>query len=132
MIEGGLNMQFYGNKLKRVREAKKLSITDLAKTTGLPQGYISELESGKKKNPGPKTVEKLAKALGIEDIFFYLPESRLTIDVLPDLPEDVQDFIMQQNSVSWLALTKDAEESGVSLETLRGIIEALKLNKKTP
>lgn len=125
-------MQFYGGKLKRLREAKKLSLTDLVKMTGITQGYLSELESGSKKNPGPKTVEKLAKALGIEEIFFYLPESRLTIDVLPDLPEDVQDFIMQQNSVPWLTLTQEAEESGISLETLRGIIEALKLNKKSP
>lgn len=125
-------MQFYGSKLRRLREAKKLSLTELAKMTGIAQGYLSELESGSKKNPGPKTVEKLAKALGIEDIFFYLPESRLTIEVLPDLPEDIQDFIMQQNSVSWLALTKDAEESGVSLETLRGIIEAIKPDKKVP
>lgn len=125
-------MQFYGSKLKRLRETKKLSLTDLVKMTGITQGYLSELESGSKKNPGLKTVEKLAKALGIEGIFFYLPESRLTIDVLPDLPEDTQNFIMQQDSVPWLALTQEAEESGISFETLRGIIQALKLNKKSP
>jgi XRE family transcriptional regulator, regulator of sulfur utilization len=53
-----------GAVLKRLRAQKKLSQLQLADRAGVPQGYISELEAGKKKNPGIETLRKLARALG--------------------------------------------------------------------
>ena len=52
--------------LKRAREAKGLSQLALAKKAKVPQQYISELEAGKKTNPGIATVLKLAKALKVK------------------------------------------------------------------
>ncbi len=50
-------------RLKRLREARGLSQLRLAKLAKVAQVYISELEAGKKRNPGIETVQKLAKAL---------------------------------------------------------------------
>ncbi len=52
-------------RLKRLREARGLSQLKLAKRAKVGQVYISELEAGKKRNPGIETVYKLAKALGV-------------------------------------------------------------------
>lgn len=50
-------------KLRQVRESKGWSINKLAGKSGVAQGYISELEEGKK-NPSAQTLCKLANALG--------------------------------------------------------------------
>ncbi len=52
-------------RLKRLREAQGLSQLRLAKLAKVGQVYISELEAGKKRNPGIETVYKLAKALRV-------------------------------------------------------------------
>jgi transcriptional regulator with XRE-family HTH domain len=51
--------------LKELREERKMSQFELAQKSGVPQGYLSELEAGKKKNPGLDVLKRLAKALGI-------------------------------------------------------------------
>ena len=51
--------------LKRIRKGKGLSQLELAKRSHVAQGYISELEAGREKNPGIETLRKLAKALRV-------------------------------------------------------------------
>ena len=53
-------------RLKRLREARGLRQLRLAKLAKVSQVYISELEAGKKRNPGIETVYKLAKALKVK------------------------------------------------------------------
>lgn len=77
-------MRFRGENLKQAREARKMSMTDLSDMIKINPGYISQLETNKK-NPRPEMVAKLSQALGIDELFFYLEESRLPQDVLPNL-----------------------------------------------
>src|SRR6202043_3466613 len=51
-----------GDRLREMREEKKLSQGDIEKRTGLLRGYISRVENG---HPVPaiETLEKLARAL---------------------------------------------------------------------
>lgn len=51
--------------VKRLREEKNLSQSELARLSGVSQSYISELEDGKAKNPSIKTLGKIAEALGV-------------------------------------------------------------------
>ncbi|MDT8900289.1 helix-turn-helix domain-containing protein [Anaeroselena agilis] len=51
--------------LEELRVARNMSQQQLAKATGLTQGYISALERGAKKNPGQVVVKKLAIALDV-------------------------------------------------------------------
>ncbi len=50
--------------LKKIRENKGISERQLSKITGISQGYISEIESGKK-SPTIRMLYKIANALGI-------------------------------------------------------------------
>jgi transcriptional regulator with XRE-family HTH domain len=46
-------------------ERKGVSQLELAKKSGVAQGYISDLVAGSKKNPGLDVLKRLAKALGV-------------------------------------------------------------------
>ena len=51
--------------IKRLRGERKMSQLELAKKSGVAQGYITALEAGTKSNPGLDVLTKLAKALGV-------------------------------------------------------------------
>jgi len=51
--------------LRELRESKEMTQVDLAKKSGVAQGYISALEAGKKKTPGLDVLKRLARALGV-------------------------------------------------------------------
>jgi len=53
------------NNLKRMREKKWLSLTDLAEISGVNRVTIHRIETGKQK-PMPRTVRKLANALKVD------------------------------------------------------------------
>ena len=51
-------------KVKKLREQRALSLSDLALITGLSRVTINRIENGKQR-PMPRTIRKLAKALGV-------------------------------------------------------------------
>src|SRR5215472_7127592 len=53
-----------GQKLREIREAKKMSQVEIAETTGLVQPYVSRVENGHT-IPGVETLEKWASALRV-------------------------------------------------------------------
>lgn len=53
-----------GANIRRIREGKELSQSDLCKKLKVDRAYVSNLEGGKS-NPTLQTLERLAKALGV-------------------------------------------------------------------
>lgn len=53
-----------GNKIKKIRQKKKLSQEDLALESNLHRTYISDIERGSR-NVSIKNIEKIAKALKV-------------------------------------------------------------------
>jgi transcriptional regulator with XRE-family HTH domain len=43
-----------------------MGLREVAEKAGVPHGYLSELESGTKKNPSLDVLTRLAKALGAD------------------------------------------------------------------
>ena len=58
-------MSKYGEFLKAARNAKGLTLRDVEKETGISNSYLSQLESGKVKQPSPINLHKLGKAYDI-------------------------------------------------------------------
>ena len=54
-----------GSRLRRLRRERALSQRDLSRITGIAHDSISQLETGKREAQ-PKTIRKLAEALGVE------------------------------------------------------------------
>jgi HTH-type transcriptional regulator, competence development regulator len=54
-----------GELLSTCRELKRLSLRNVEKKTGISNAYISQLETGKAKNPSLRDAAALAKCYGI-------------------------------------------------------------------
>lgn len=59
-----VNMKHLGKRLQKAREKAGLSQRELSLASGVSQGMISQIEAGNKQG-GLKTLEKLAKAMGV-------------------------------------------------------------------
>jgi HTH-type transcriptional regulator, competence development regulator len=59
-------MENYGGYLKALRESKGLTLRDVEKQTEVSNAYISQLESGRIKQPSPTMLYKLSELYGIE------------------------------------------------------------------
>lgn len=61
--------------LRQEREKKKLSQAELARLSGVKQQNISQIENGTIRNPGIKTLNTLAVALGCDLLDLYKPDT---------------------------------------------------------
>lgn len=106
-----------GDRVKKLRTEKKLSMTELAEKAGVAKSYLSSLERNIQTNPSIQFLEKIASVLDVPmDVLIHDAPSKEPLD---------QD---------WAILVKEAMESGVSKEQFREFIEfnkwKLKNNEK--
>ena len=59
-------MENYGEYIKALRASKGLTLRDVEKKTEVSNAYLSQLESGKIKQPSPTTLYKLAELYEIK------------------------------------------------------------------
>jgi len=59
-------MQEFATYLKKIREAKGMTVNQLAMYSGISAAQLSRMENGKRGVPKPATLRKLADALKIE------------------------------------------------------------------
>jgi transcriptional regulator with XRE-family HTH domain len=71
-----------GERLKDLREMKKMSQGDVEKRTGLLRCYISRVENGHTV-PSVETLEKMARALEIPLYRFFTDDAHVKV---PDIP----------------------------------------------
>ena len=58
-------MTILRQNIRRLRGAADLTSTEASTRAGMSQGTWSDIERGKNANPTPKTLEKVAAALGV-------------------------------------------------------------------
>jgi len=70
-----------GERIKRTREARKMSQRQLALATGLPQSLLSQIENGVRPGSGIRldAARRIAFALSV------------SLDALAGIPEDMKD-----------------------------------------
>jgi transcriptional regulator with XRE-family HTH domain len=73
-----------GDRLRAIREDKKLSQGDIEKRTGLLRCYVSRVENGHTV-PAVETIEKFARALGVPVYQLFYDGERPP--QLPNLPK---------------------------------------------
>ncbi len=59
-------MEVDATKLRQLREARAYSLRELEELSGVRHNTIWRIEAGQRKRTHPRTVRKLAQALGVE------------------------------------------------------------------
>lgn len=54
-----------GEYLRSLREGQKLSLREVAAKTGVSVSYITQIENGRRKAPGPEVLKRLAPAYNV-------------------------------------------------------------------
>lgn len=55
-----------GQRLRKLREGRGWSLSDLARETEISRSYLYELEAGRRKNPTQNVLQRLSEALGTD------------------------------------------------------------------
>src|ERR1700688_4278062 len=88
-----------GNRLKELRESKKLSQGDIEKRTGLLRCYISRVENGHTV-PAIETLEKMARALEVP-MYRFFHEG--------EVASSIRNLKLATSSKEWGSTGKDAD-----------------------
>ncbi|WP_243290227.1 helix-turn-helix domain-containing protein [Bacillus sp. FJAT-47783] len=96
-----------GERIKRLRKEKGLSLSELAEKAGVAKSYLSSIERNIQKNPSVQFLEKVSSVLGV------------TVNQLIEQNEDQK---IQLDS-EWTTLVREAMDSGVSKEEFRKFLE---------
>lgn len=112
MNDSGLQTEpaAFGRYLRSVRQAKKISIRQLAKAVNKTPTYISDIEKGNNKPPERELLDKIIAALQLAE----LPNVRNTLYDLAakerkDVPADIKEYLMENESI--LKIIRTAKES---------------------
>ena len=94
-------------ELRRLRKLKGLSQQDLAALSEVSQYTITEIETGRRPDPRPSTLRKLAKALGVEVADFFREPEAPKAPAPPRSLDELRDFLGTQLGSAWIALPED-------------------------
>lgn len=104
-----------GEKVRKIRNEKKLSLRQLATMTDMNHAYLSRIENGKVQ-PSVESLTKIAKALGCDVADFF------------DKKMEVDDELKKEG-VQWVIFGKELEKEGITLEQVKEWIRAIKATK---
>ncbi|AOH57104.1 helix-turn-helix domain-containing protein [Peribacillus muralis] len=101
-----------GERVKKLREEKKMSMTELADKAGVAKSYLSSLERNLQTNPSIQFLEKISAVLNIPvDALLYDAPNKEALDN------------------DWMKIVEEAMKSGVSKQQFREFIEFNKWRK---
>lgn len=100
----------FGQYLRSVRQAKKISIRQLAKAVSKTPTYISDIEKGNNKPPERELLDRIILALQLEEF----PDIKnrlydLAAKERKDVPADIKEYLMENESI--LKIIRTAKES---------------------
>jgi transcriptional regulator with XRE-family HTH domain len=121
-----------GDRVRRYREDKGLTLTQLADLAGVSKGYLSSLENDPDdKRPSAQTLYALANALGVA--MSDLLGEKLIIEPDSDVPKSLRDFADAENlpeaDVQMLATIRFRGDRPQTAGRWRHIYEAIKMSR---
>ncbi|MGP4105594.1 helix-turn-helix domain-containing protein [Virgibacillus sp. L01] len=105
-----------GEKIKQLRQEKKMSISELADKAGVAKSYLSSIERSLQTNPSIQFIEKISSVLGV-------PVNELIL-------EDKWKETEAQLDGEWLKIVQEAMDSGVSKDQFKEYLEFTKWRKE--
>ena len=108
-------MGLIGKKLKRLRQDKDMSISELAEKASVAKSYLSSIERNIQSNPSIQFMEKIGQVLGV------------TVNEL--IREDTSNEVDELDT-EWLEIVQEAMDSGISKEQFKEYLEFNKWKNK--
>jgi transcriptional regulator with XRE-family HTH domain len=118
------NKMTIGEKIKKLREQKGLSLRQLAEEVGLTFSYLSQIER-EGRNPSLKTLDKLCDFYDIDKTYFLADEKNW----YKILPPELQEFVKKEN-IEYLQIGLKAKENGFTPEAINEIMKTVKKHCK--
>lgn len=97
-------MGLIGETIKKLRQDKKMSISELAEKANVAKSYLSSIERDLQSNPSIQFIEKISNVLGVS-------VNDIINDKAAQDPEDLDD--------EWLEIVQEAMNSGVTKEQFK-------------
>jgi XRE family transcriptional regulator, master regulator for biofilm formation len=95
-----------GERVKKLRQERKMSLSELAEQAGVAKSYLSSLERNLQTNPSIQFLEKIASVLNISiDRLIHDEPNNETVDS------------------DWVDLVREAMDSGISKEQFKEFLE---------
>ncbi|WP_338751795.1 helix-turn-helix domain-containing protein [Bacillus sp. FJAT-52991] len=102
-----------GKRIRTLRMERGLSLTELANRAGVAKSYISSVEREIQLNPSIQFLSKISSVLNV------------SVEKLINDNNDSTELVDSE----WLALAKEAMESGISKEQFKQFLEFQKWQK---
>jgi XRE family transcriptional regulator, master regulator for biofilm formation len=97
-----------GEKIKQLRQERKMSISELAEKANVAKSYLSSIERNLQSNPSIQFIEKISSVLGVS------VNELVNADVNKG---------QEELDGEWLQIVKEAMESGISKEQFKEYLE---------
>ncbi|KMJ58919.1 transcriptional regulator [Bacillus sp. LL01] len=98
-----------GERIKKYREQRKMSMSELAERAGVAKSYLSSIERNLQSNPSVQFLEKVSSVLGVS---------------MNTLLHDEDETQSKENlDREWATLVKEAMDSGVTKDQFREFLE---------
>lgn len=98
-----------GERIKKYREQRKLSMSELADRAGVAKSYLSSIERNLQSNPSVQFLEKVSSVLGVS-----------VNTLLHDENEETQKETLDRE---WATLVREAMDSGVTKDQFKEFLE---------
>ncbi len=98
-----------GERIKKYREQRKMSMSELAERAGVAKSYLSSIERNLQSNPSVQFLEKVSSVLGV------------TVNTL--LHDEDEANSKENLDREWATLVKEAMDSGVTKDQFREFLE---------
>lgn len=93
MPKANAGPELIGERVRRYRHERELTLAQVAELSGLSKGYLSAIETGHTSRPSGDTLYKVAMALGV--LMSDLLDRRLLSDAPDNVPESLKEFARQ-------------------------------------
>jgi transcriptional regulator with XRE-family HTH domain len=107
--------QKIGEKLRKLRDQKSLTMRQVSELINIDYSYISKIENGK--IPSLEKLHKLCNLYGISVSSLFGDEI--------EIPQDLKDI-----GVKWITFNQEMEKRKLTPEEIKNILDALKIVNK--
>ncbi|MBD1378824.1 helix-turn-helix domain-containing protein [Metabacillus arenae] len=98
-----------GERIRKYRKQKRLSLSELAEKAGVAKSYLSSIERNLQSNPSVLFLEKISNVLGV------------TVNTL--LNEEDETIYGRELDNEWSSLVREAMKSGVTKDQFKEFLE---------